>query len=296
MGQTLQALSNGRFLLGIGRSAAWRWRDYGVPAPTLASLGDAAEILRRLWAGETVRLRRPGRAIPPAPAAPATRCGPAAGPAGGGRPEDPGPGRAVRSTASSCTPSSPPTRSAVRSAVIRDGRRRRRARPGRAADLCDRGRRPGPQPERHRAGRPRPGRRVLPRRGPGRRAGRGQPSGTPTTWPATAATPPSSPSVSSRPTRPSPGPSSSSAGPHPARPSGWPRRRRWARPPSAPRRLHEYLDAGADELILHGTTAEHLGALAASFGGDPLTDGVEELGRAAGRLVGRAARTPQRWR
>jgi hypothetical protein len=31
------------------------------------------------------------------------------------------------------------------------------------------------------------------------------------------------------------------------------------------RRLHEYLDAGADELVLHGTTAEHLGALAATF-------------------------------
>ena len=29
------------------------------------------------------------------------------------------------------------------------------------------------------------------------------------------------------------------------------------------RRLDEYIDAGADELILHGTTAEHLGGLAA---------------------------------
>ena len=54
MGQTLQALSDGRFLLGFGRSARWRWRDYGEPMPTLASLGDVAEILRRLWAGETV--------------------------------------------------------------------------------------------------------------------------------------------------------------------------------------------------------------------------------------------------
>jgi 5,10-methylenetetrahydromethanopterin reductase len=54
MGQTLQALSNGRFLLGLGRSAPWRWRDYGEPMPTLASLGDVAQILHRLWAGETV--------------------------------------------------------------------------------------------------------------------------------------------------------------------------------------------------------------------------------------------------
>jgi len=54
MGQTLQALSNGRFLLGFGRSAAWRWRDYGEPMPTLAALGDVAQMLHRLWVGETV--------------------------------------------------------------------------------------------------------------------------------------------------------------------------------------------------------------------------------------------------
>lgn len=30
-------------------------------------------------------------------------------------------------------------------------------------------------------------------------------------------------------------------------------------------RLHEYLDAGADQLVLHGTTAEDLGALPARF-------------------------------
>jgi probable F420-dependent oxidoreductase len=54
MGQTLQSLSNGRFLLGLGRSAPWRWRQYGAPEPTLAMLGDTADILRRLWAGDTV--------------------------------------------------------------------------------------------------------------------------------------------------------------------------------------------------------------------------------------------------
>ena len=31
MGQTLQALSGGRFALGFGRSAAWRWQNYGAP-------------------------------------------------------------------------------------------------------------------------------------------------------------------------------------------------------------------------------------------------------------------------
>jgi alkanesulfonate monooxygenase SsuD/methylene tetrahydromethanopterin reductase-like flavin-dependent oxidoreductase (luciferase family) len=31
-------------------------------------------------------------------------------------------------------------------------------------------------------------------------------------------------------------------------------------------RLDEYLDAGADELVLHGSAAEHLGGLAAAFG------------------------------
>jgi probable F420-dependent oxidoreductase len=64
MGQTLQSLSNGRFLLGLGRSAAWRWRDYGEPMPTLASLGDVATILRRLWAGETVDYEGPAGRFP----------------------------------------------------------------------------------------------------------------------------------------------------------------------------------------------------------------------------------------
>jgi 5,10-methylenetetrahydromethanopterin reductase len=54
MGQTLQALTGGRFRLGLGRSAQWRWTAYGAPSPTLAALADAAGILRRLWRGETV--------------------------------------------------------------------------------------------------------------------------------------------------------------------------------------------------------------------------------------------------
>ena len=59
MGQTLQALTGERFALGLGRSAPWRWEAYGVPEPTLASLGDTADVLRRLWAGETVDYQGP---------------------------------------------------------------------------------------------------------------------------------------------------------------------------------------------------------------------------------------------
>jgi probable F420-dependent oxidoreductase len=64
MGQTLQSLTEGRFRLGLGRSAEWRWRMYGVAAPTLESLGDTADILRRLWAGETVSYSGPAGGYP----------------------------------------------------------------------------------------------------------------------------------------------------------------------------------------------------------------------------------------
>ena len=64
MGQTLQALTGGRFRLGFGRSASWRWRMYGAPAPTLASLGDTADILRRLWRGESVSYVGPAGRFP----------------------------------------------------------------------------------------------------------------------------------------------------------------------------------------------------------------------------------------
>lgn len=64
MGQTLQALTEERFALGLGRSAMWRWRNYGATPPTLASLGDTADILRRLWAGETVDYDGPAGRFP----------------------------------------------------------------------------------------------------------------------------------------------------------------------------------------------------------------------------------------
>lgn len=64
MGQTLQCLTGERFALGLGRSAMWRWNNYGAPAPTLRSLGDHADILRRLWAGETVSYDGPAGRFP----------------------------------------------------------------------------------------------------------------------------------------------------------------------------------------------------------------------------------------
>jgi probable F420-dependent oxidoreductase len=63
-GQTLQALSRGRFRFGFGRSADWRWLGYGYPAPTLASMRDVALILRRLWSGEQVSYDGPAGNFP----------------------------------------------------------------------------------------------------------------------------------------------------------------------------------------------------------------------------------------
>jgi probable F420-dependent oxidoreductase len=64
MGQTLQSLSDGRFQLGLGRSADWRWQAYGVAPPTIASMSDTAEILRKLWAGETLSYDGPAGHFP----------------------------------------------------------------------------------------------------------------------------------------------------------------------------------------------------------------------------------------
>jgi probable F420-dependent oxidoreductase len=64
MGQTLQALSGGRFVMGVGRSAPWRWKAYGAPAPTLDSMADLARVLRALWDGETVSYSGPLGSFP----------------------------------------------------------------------------------------------------------------------------------------------------------------------------------------------------------------------------------------
>jgi probable F420-dependent oxidoreductase len=63
-GQTLQALTGGRFRLGFGKSTAWRWEGYGIAEPTIASMRDVATILRALWRGETVSYDGPAGRFP----------------------------------------------------------------------------------------------------------------------------------------------------------------------------------------------------------------------------------------
>jgi 5,10-methylenetetrahydromethanopterin reductase len=53
-GATMQTLSGGRFEMGFGRSISERWKAWGIPVPTTQSMGDYADILRRLWNHETV--------------------------------------------------------------------------------------------------------------------------------------------------------------------------------------------------------------------------------------------------
>jgi 5,10-methylenetetrahydromethanopterin reductase len=54
MGQTMQAITGGRFRIGFGRAIPQKWRDYGLAVPTMRSFADLGQILRRLWGGETV--------------------------------------------------------------------------------------------------------------------------------------------------------------------------------------------------------------------------------------------------
>ena len=59
MALTLQALSSGRFVLGVGRSIPLVWQSYGLPPATNRLLADGLDIVRRLWAGETVSCSGP---------------------------------------------------------------------------------------------------------------------------------------------------------------------------------------------------------------------------------------------
>jgi 5,10-methylenetetrahydromethanopterin reductase len=59
MALTLQALSGGRFVLGVGRSIPLIWQSYGLPPATNRLLADGLDIVRRLWAGETVSYSGP---------------------------------------------------------------------------------------------------------------------------------------------------------------------------------------------------------------------------------------------
>jgi 5,10-methylenetetrahydromethanopterin reductase len=63
-GATMQALTGGRFVLGFGRSVAYRWSNYGVPVPNIPAMEDHVDILRRLWSGETVSYEGPAGRYP----------------------------------------------------------------------------------------------------------------------------------------------------------------------------------------------------------------------------------------
>jgi 5,10-methylenetetrahydromethanopterin reductase len=61
---TLQALSKGRFVLGVGRSVGPMWTAVGLPAMTNAVIVDSADIVRRLCRGEKVRYDGPAGHYP----------------------------------------------------------------------------------------------------------------------------------------------------------------------------------------------------------------------------------------
>jgi len=61
---TMQVLSGGRFVLGFGRSRGPRWEALGIPVPTGRIIADHVAILRRLWDGETVTYDGPAGRYP----------------------------------------------------------------------------------------------------------------------------------------------------------------------------------------------------------------------------------------
>ena len=54
MAATLQNMSDGRFVLGLGRGLAALAPSLGVAKPTLASMEHLAGVIRRLWQGERI--------------------------------------------------------------------------------------------------------------------------------------------------------------------------------------------------------------------------------------------------
>jgi probable F420-dependent oxidoreductase len=53
-GGTMTHLATGGFTLGLGRGVDHNWDTWGMRRPDMAMLEDAAGVLRRLWAGESV--------------------------------------------------------------------------------------------------------------------------------------------------------------------------------------------------------------------------------------------------
>jgi probable F420-dependent oxidoreductase len=64
MAMTAQALTGGRFVLGVGRSVAATWKAVGLPPVTSAVLADTADIVRRLCRGEKVSYDGPAGRFP----------------------------------------------------------------------------------------------------------------------------------------------------------------------------------------------------------------------------------------
>lgn len=59
LGITMQALSQERFVLGVGRSIPVLWKAWGLPPATNQVLIDGVDLLRSLWRGERVRYDGP---------------------------------------------------------------------------------------------------------------------------------------------------------------------------------------------------------------------------------------------
>lgn len=64
MSATLQMLSGNRFVLGFGRAVPPLFRKLGIPVLNNAGMADHVEILRRLWAGEIVSYDGPAGVFP----------------------------------------------------------------------------------------------------------------------------------------------------------------------------------------------------------------------------------------
>lgn len=64
MSATMQMLSGGRFVLGFGRSVPTLFQKLGIPVLNNAGMADHVDILRKLWAGETVSYRGPAGDYP----------------------------------------------------------------------------------------------------------------------------------------------------------------------------------------------------------------------------------------
>jgi probable F420-dependent oxidoreductase len=64
LAMTVQGVSGGRFVLGVGRSVDAMWRAVGLPTSTNATIVDHADIFRRLCRGERVRYDGPAGRYP----------------------------------------------------------------------------------------------------------------------------------------------------------------------------------------------------------------------------------------